>query len=289
MAKKITLAEQMTLFEKLNKEIKENAAIMTDDEARYLVDTYYQMQNLRISTNNQVRGLSKEGTDSDVTENKALKYIGSCFETIENNTKSLLMAYAESRPIGRWMLDICGIGPVIAAGMMAHIDIHKVQTAGQIQAYAGLDPTKTWEKGKSRPWNAKLKVLCWKLGQSFVKVSNNPKDVYGKIYKERKEYEMARNEKGDYRAQAEAKLAKINIGKDTDAYKWYSQGKLPPAHIQQRAERYAVKIFLSHLFTVWYEMENGVPAPKPYAEAILNHAHIIAPPNYETFKQYMTA
>lgn len=286
MGKKLTEVEKLHLFEKLNKEIKENASTLTDDEARYLVDTYYQMQDSRIATNNQLRSATA-GSDTFVAENSALCYIASSFETLENNIKLLLKAYVESKPIGRWLLSITGIGPVIAAGLMAHIDIKKVQTAGQIQAYAGLDPTKSWDKGQKRPWNAKLKVLCWKAGQSFVKVSNNEKDVYGKIYKERKAYEMAKNENGDYAEQAAHKLATTKIGKDTDAYKWYSEGKLPPAHIQQRAERYAVKIFLSHLFTVWYEMEHGVPAPKPYAEAILNHAHIIAPPNFESVKQYM--
>ena len=29
-----------------------------------------------------------------------------------------------------------------------------------------------------------------KLGESFVKVSNNPKDFYGKIYQQRKAYEL---------------------------------------------------------------------------------------------------
>lgn len=286
MGKKLTENEKLNLFEKLTREIKENASTLTDNEARYLVDTYYQMQDFRISTNNQLRSAEK-GDDTFVSENSALCYIASSFETLENNIKLLLKAYAESKPIGRWLLSITGIGPVIAAGLIAHIDIKKVQTAGQIQAYAGLDPTKKWEKGQKRPWNAKLKVLCWKVGQSFVKVSNNEKDVYGKIYKERKAYEIEQNEKGAYAEQAANKLATTKIGKDTDAYKWYSEGKLPPAHIQQRAERYATKIFISHLFTVWYEMEHGVPAPKTYAEAILNHAHIIAPPNFEDVKKFM--
>jgi hypothetical protein len=37
-----------------------------------------------------------------------------------------------------------------------------------------------------RPYNEKLKVLSWKIGESFVKVRNRPQDVYGKIYVERK-------------------------------------------------------------------------------------------------------
>ena len=69
-----------------------------------------------------------------------------------------------------------------------------------------------------------------------------------------------------------------NIGKTTDAYKAYIQGKLPPAHIQQRAERYAVKIFLSHLHEFWYEQHYGEKPPKPFAIEILGHAHQIPRP-----------
>ena len=134
-----------------------------------------------------------------------------------------------------------------------------------------------------RPYNAKLKKLCWLIGQSFVKVSNNPNDIYGKIYQYRKAYEMAKNENGDYKEQAEEK-AKI-VGKTTEAWKYYSIGKLPPAHIQARAERYAVRIFLSHLHQIMYLVNYGKMPPKPYALGILNHAHEIKCPNIEEYKK----
>jgi len=134
-----------------------------------------------------------------------------------------------------------------------------------------------------RPYNAKMKTLLWKLGQSFVKVSNNPNDIYGKIYQYRKAYEQAKNENLDYKEQAEAK-AKI-VGKTTEAYKWYSIGKLPPAHIQARAERYAVRIFLSHLHEIMYLVEYGKECPLPFAQAILNHGHKIEPPLIKEYKE----
>jgi len=177
-------------------------------------------------------------------------------------------------------LSIVGIGPVLAAGLLAHIDIEKAPTAGHIWSFAGLNPNTTWGKGEKRPWNAKLKVLCWKIGQSFVKVSNRENDVYGHIYKERKELEMGRNEAGEYAEQAKNKLATTKIGKDTEAYKWYSEGKLPLGHIQQRAERYATKIFLSHLHEVMYINHFGEKPPKPFAIEILGHAHKIYVPNF---------
>lgn len=268
---------EVEALNKLKRDIKNAGTTLSKEEARYLVDLYYQMQEYRKASDNQVRQLQKEDTKEP---HETLAFFANNFRTLERNIKSVLQVYAESKPIGQWMLSICGIGPVISAGLMANIDITKVQTAGQIQAFAGLDPTREWNKGEKRPYNARLKTLCWKIGQCFIKVQNNEEDVYGKIFAIRKAYEIERNEKGELADQAKAKLEKYNIGKNTDAYKWYSQGKLPPAHINQRASRYAVKIFLSHLFSVWYEMEHKEKPPKPYAIAILNHAHEIPIPNW---------
>ena len=83
---------------------------------------------------------------------------------------------------------------------------------------------------------------------------------------------------GDYREQAEAKAA--TVGKNTDAYKAYSIGQLPPAHIHARAERYATKLFLAHWHHVAYESHFGTPPPKPYVIEHMGHAHYIAPPNW---------
>ena len=268
---------ELEALNKLKRDIKNAGTTLSKEEARYLVDLYYQMQEYRKTSDNQVRQLQKEDNKEP---HETLAFFANNFRTLERNIKSVLQVYAESKPIGQWMLSICGIGPVISAGLMANIDITKVQTAGQIQAFAGLDPTREWHKGEKRPYNARLKTLCWKIGQCFIKVQNNEEDVYGKIFAIRKAYEIERNEKGELADQAKAKLERFNIKKTTDAYKWYSQGKLPPAHINQRASRYAVKIFLSHLFSVWYEMEHKEKPPKPYAIAILNHAHEIPIPNW---------
>lgn len=268
---------ELEALNKLKRDIKNAGTTLSKEEARYLVDLYYQMQEYRKASDNQVRQLQKEDNKEP---HETLAFFANNFRTLERNIKSVLQVYADSKPIGQWMLSICGIGPVISAGLMANIDITKVQTAGQIQAFAGLDPTREWHKGEKRPYNARLKTLCWKIGQCFIKVQNNEEDVYGKIFAIRKAYEIERNEKGELADQAKAKLERFNIKKTTDAYKWYSQGKLPPAHINQRASRYAVKIFLSHLFSVWYEMEHKEKPPKPYAIAILNHAHEIPIPNW---------
>ena len=208
---------ELEALNKLKRDIKNAGTTLSKEEARYLVDLYYQMQEYRKASDNQVRQLQKEDNKEP---HETLAFFANNFRTLERNIKSVLQVYAESKPIGQWMLSICGIGPVISAGLMANIDITKVQTAGQIQAFAGLDPTREWNKGEKRPYNARLKTLCWKIGQCFIKVQNNEEDVYGKIFAIRKAYEIERNEKGELADQAKAKLEKYNIGKNTDAYKW---------------------------------------------------------------------
>ena len=259
----------------LTNEIRRQAANLGTTEVRYLVDTYYQMQERRKASHNQERSLL------EANEPIALVDLFTALDGFsELRVKQMLQSYAEGKPASAWAMSIRGIGPVIAAGLSAHIDITQAPTAGHIWRFAGLDPTVSWEKGKKRPHNAQLKVLSWKIGESFVKVSNHDEDIYGHVYAERKELEIHRNELGLFADQAKAKLERFKIGKDTDAYKAYSTGKLPPAHIHSRAKRYAVKLFLAHYHHVAYEVEYGTPPPKPYVIQHLQHAHYIAPPNW---------
>jgi hypothetical protein len=171
-----------------------------------------------------------------------------------------------------------GIGPVISAGLLAHIDIKKCPTAGHIWQFAGIagEGQKPWEKGKPRPFNAKLKTLTWKAGQSFMKLSNDPKCIYGRLYREQKAKYIARNEADGFHEQALERAKKV--GKTTEAYKHYSVGKYPPGHIDAMARRWAVKVFLSHLHMAWYEQAHGKPPPAPFPVQILGHAHLIPGP-----------
>lgn len=261
--------------ERLSRDLRAAAATLTHREARYLVDAYYQMQDNRIRGDNQRRALAKEGEPHDIVEWFAVQA-----RTLENQVKGALARYADAHTVGVWLQSITGIGPVIAAGLLAHIDITRAPTAGAVWRYAGLDPTSKWEKGEKRPWNASLKTLCWKAGESFVKVQANESDVYGKVYAERKELEVARNERGDFADQAARVLQEKRIRRSTDAFGHYSEGRLPPAHVHARAKRYAVKLFLAHLHHVMHEDHFGAPPPKPYIIEHGGHTHFIAPPNW---------
>src|SRR5262245_19718103 len=84
-------------------------------EARYLVDLYYQIQEFRKATANQIRSLGK---------NEPGELIGGVFGTmksVEDKIKVGLGAYTDTQPLGQWVKQTRGIGPVIAAGLLAHI------------------------------------------------------------------------------------------------------------------------------------------------------------------------
>lgn len=272
----LTQEEWRGILGKVPAEIREAALLLEDSEARFLVAAYYIEQGNRIRSNAQARELVKRGEPTVLVD-----WLAYNAGIRENHIKSLLLAYANTKDICQWAMSICGIGPVIAAGLNAHIDITRCETAGQLWSYAGLNPEAQWQKGEKRPWNPEVKRLAFLLGESFVKVQNNDKDIYGKMYAERKVMEISRNEALKFSAQAEKKAAQVR--KSTEAYKYYSIGKLPPAHIHARARRYAAKMFLSHYHHVAYLLHYGVRPPFPFGVEQDGHMHEVLPPNLDMF------
>jgi len=306
------------------------ATNLTRQEMRLLIDEYYKTQKRRIGLGNNIRSIEQGYDDTSNTNMHIVKMLYTNAVQEEKNIKKVLEAVVQSSEVGRWLLSATGIGPVLAAGCLAYVEVYDyehgfLRKPSQIVSYAGLDDqNRPWLGktkaeavineviGKSRtitdehlakiailtgrsvntlaenclakekvkdkrghvkyelkydkdgnvkrdkkellkhlsmtPYNKSLKVLMWKIGESFIKNSERPKTLYGRLYQTRKLIETTRNEKGEYAEQAAHILETKNIGKDTDAYKYYSNGQLPPPHIKMRAIRWAEKIFLHHLY-----------------------------------------
>jgi len=266
------MSRRIELVQQLKMDLKKAASSLSKDEARFLVDTYYLHQKNRIRSFLQVRDLRKADEPAQVLDD-----LVEVQRQIEDVVKLALDHYTRTGMLNQWARSQTGVGPVIAAGLCGHIDMEIATTPAKIWRFAGLDPTVTWEPRKKRPWNAALKTLCWKLGDSFVKSQSRKNPTYGRIYVERREYEERRNNDGELADQAEKALAKfassagrfrkyLESGKAPDAksapkgyWSWwhYQQGKLPPAHLLTRASRYAVKVFLAHYWEVGREELTG--------------------------------
>jgi hypothetical protein len=360
--------EWLPLLEHLSKDQIEASALLDPAEVRFLVDAYYAVfQRPRIRFNNQIKAIERARNNEPHT---VLDWLKKGSEIMENQIKVALLGYTKSKDLGQYLRSIYGIGPVIAAGLLAHID-WTVPTVGHVWRYAGLDPSCEWlsrervdellqveatenftelverccaktnrksayyyasvrTQGEKptrvnfiawltkRPWNASVKTMAWKAGQSFIKLQNKPKDMYGKFYVMRKISEVANNDQGRYADQAEVKKGKV--GKSTDAWPWYAgcypagttaaymaladvfakeqliaerarllhdrkvkpgQGcqMLPPLHISARAQRWMTKLFLSHVHFVGHWLATGNLAPSPYPVEHMGHVHIIPPFN----------
>lgn len=278
-----------TLLEKLSKEDKESVMKLSNREARFLCDTYLQHQKARVRANNQSKAVAKLGEP-----NQALNWIHKQHAGLESQLNKLLKIYAESHSASKWALGLNGVGPVIAAGLAAHIEIewtdknkvtHIKETAGQVWSFAGLNPEAKWEKGQLRPWNARLKTLMFYFSDCQVKFQNHKDNFYGKLYAQRRAYDDARNENMELADQAAETLRLKKIDKSTDAYKWYIQGKLPPARMLLRSQRWLAKIFLSHYFSLAYRYhfneKYGIDRKPaiPWVIAFGGHAHTIGIPN----------
>jgi len=269
----------------LSRDLRRASDTMGRDEARFLVDQYYGVQKVRKATTEQIRSIEK----SDINEpHDMLTHTLGNLRKMESQIVATLTRYTDNHALSQWSKSICGIGPVLSAGLLAYIDTDRASSPASVWRFAGYDPTAVWNKGEKRPHNGDLKTLCWKIGESFQKVCNNPKDFYGHMYQNRKAYESPKNESGEYADQAKRQLEIKNYKKNTDAYKAYIQDKLPLGHLDERAKRHATKIFLSH----YWEAGRTLKCPcgncpsmdlpenwKPWIIAIGGHQDRIPVPN----------
>jgi hypothetical protein len=69
-----------------------------EQEARFLVDQYYTVQDNRIATSAQIRSMTKEGEPVHV-----LSLTRDNYEQLEKNAKVGLQVYADNHPVGRWL------------------------------------------------------------------------------------------------------------------------------------------------------------------------------------------
>lgn len=262
-------------IEKYSKSVAQAAKVLERTQARTLVHLYYSNQRSRIAMGNRIIAFKKDGKATEV-----LDFMMNQFVLIEKYTSGLLNQYAKANYMGQWSSQICGIGPVLSAGLLAYVNLDIAQTAGDVWAYAGLAPGQVRRKGVQVNHNPTFKTITWKIGESFVKNAHREHDIYGKVIKERRAYEDAKNQAGEYADQAKKILQEKNFeDKTTSVYKEYAAGRLPPAHLHSRCKRYAVKLFLAHYFEEAWEHRFGSSAPLPYPIVHMGHAHVIERPN----------
>lgn len=218
---------------------------MKAQETFCLIRQFYQIQEHRIAFQGQLRAIEAEkGEPSEL-----LRGYFERMHSIEKDINKDLTASVKDEPVwNNYLKEVKGIGPLIASGLINLIDIKKAKHVSSLWMLAGLDvynegddkgKAKRLRKGVKATWNPLLKSLCWKIGKSMLMGKN---EFFRDIYDNRKAYEISKN--------AERSTA----------------SKLSVGHVDARAKRYMVKMFLRQLWVRWREME-GLSVTEPYAPA----------------------
>lgn len=265
---------------------------------RALVRTMYDYQEMRIITSNRLR-LKKDGTlmdeefmdDAEFSESDytTIKYVFDNSKEVEKKLLKDITEIVEKHPLySNFLINVRGCGILISAVIFCEFDIFKADTVSKMWQYAGLNPTMV--KGKKiikitkktdhsqliKEYENKKGEKCGivltndlirgdKLTSGYISPFNTwlRTKLCGVLATN-----MIRNQKGDGKSYA------------IDFYYPYKQRleneerwkETTPAHRNNAAKRYMIKMFIQDLYKNWREIE-GLPTRVPYQEEYLNHKH----------------
>ena len=128
-----------TPLDRLNADLKAAAATLSPAEVRYYTSRYYQMQEERKRAALQMTAAQKQGKP-----NTLLLFDLQQSRKHERIIHTAMQINAQSSLAGRWLLSQFGVGPVIASGILAHLDITKAPYAGHFWSFAGLNAQQRW-------------------------------------------------------------------------------------------------------------------------------------------------
>ena len=169
-------------------------------------------------------------------------------------------------PIYSWLKSIRGISHLLSAQLIAYIDINKFNRVSSIWHYCGMHvnngvaPKRS--KGSKIDWNPQLRMICYKISDSFIK-QRTPK--YREIYDKEKEKQLILLDKTTDDMKPKAFLSKSK-GKEGTIEKLKPKIDMSPPksklHVENRARRKAVKEFLKDFYLEWKKLESKVNKEK---------------------------
>lgn len=157
-----------------------------------------------------------------------------------------------------WLVNIKGIGAILAGGIVAYFDVAKTKHISSMWKYAGLSVENgkaiRRKRGKKLEYSPRVKVLMWKVADSFIK-QRTP--FYRDIYDNAKESENLKlgnpieNPK--------------NCPHYAECMKRLKKAKIPACkmHIHLRAIRKMIKYFLGDYWLFARKIE-GLSVTEPY-------------------------
>jgi hypothetical protein len=227
-------------------------------DLRFLVENYYDVQDNRLRSEGRNRAWLQIYNMPDAQMDIYQENISDKFLDIEKWIYKQLDKEVKKHPLWKnWLVDVLGVGPALAGGFIGWIgDVSNFATISALNSYCGYACDNNGDavrrkKGQKINWNPNLKKHLWKFGESIIKT----KGKYREFYDKSKEY---------YKKKYPEEIKVGNITK-------YTKG-----HIHNMAIRKTEKLFLSHLWLTWRELE-GLSTRSPYALEKLGHTTFIPP------------
>lgn len=228
---------------------------------RALVEDYYDIQGTRIQAENRVRAYLQGTSDQTLPllKSDSAKRLRGIEKDIVKDVKDFLKHH---ELWCNWLEGVKGIGPVLAGGLLAWFeDVENFATISKLWMYSGLGVSEEGRamkrtRGEKIRYNPQVKVLCWKIGESFVKTKGGYRELYEKF---RDEYDRKWTS-----SEVCGSVGCKNKGK----------GKCMDGHKFAAAKRKTVKVFLAHLHMKWRELK-GLPIEHPFIIGRDNHEHLI--------------
>lgn len=241
-------------------------------EVRVLCRWYHDMQRERIRYHNEMSAYERQGVNLTVA-----RAVGRGYQILEQHLGRVLAWYARVDEACGLLMRVQGIGPVLAASLLAYADPRRMRSdkLSSYWRFCGLDPTADRPRpGQKLPYSRWAKRTYYLCSDQFVR---RPDSYYGEVYRRWKaEYER-RNEAGMYADLARQELRTRSWRRDTQSRRAYEQGRLPQGRIDLRARRKAAKLFASHAWEV-IRRSAGLPCRRPWIVSTDGRHEYIPPP-----------
>jgi len=242
-------------LEKLGVAFKDYIALMLEgmtlEDIRVLVDMYRTFQRKRIAFGNRVSALQRGSDEGDPAPHAGFMAM---FYAMESAVDRRMGQVVTEHPVyERWLKNVRGMGPTLAAQLLAMTGPDEAmaarETVSTLWAFAGMAVKNGKGQrpvaGEKLPYNAKLRVLLYNIGGSFLR-SGSP---FRKVYDDSRAHYLA------------------NRPDWTDG------------HRHMAAMRRMMKVFLSLYWEVYRKMM-GLGVRPSYVEEKLGHTHLYKPDDF---------
>ncbi len=206
------------------------------------------MQTQRMAFNNRIKAIERGDDEASPEHVKFLITWFERFNQLEIYASSDIDRACEDIEIIKHITSVKGLGNQLTAQLVSIVDITIPDTVSGLWKYCGYGVTDGVadrpRKGEKISYNPKARQICYNIGSSFLKTGSPYRAEYDRIktfYEEERDW---------------TKL-----------------------HIHNASLRKMIKLFLSHLYERWRELE-GLPVRKLYVVEKMGHSTVSKPEDY---------